>query len=212
MTELVRVEPRAEIEVADTMRERASEVLSQLKSLKSSLVVNLLHMGDLLLEVKQNNYHLILGHSDFQSWLDNSGLDIKIAHAYDLMRVVSKAKAVGIERPQLEQCNISALKEIMRLSPDTEADKIKELVDYAKDHKVSETKKLVDQIKIDKGEELYTLKAFRISNDVLENVVEPAIEKFHLDYGQVINSETNEVVEPSDGKFLEIACAEYLGG
>lgn len=194
------------------IEERAADIVVQLKSLKSSLVVNLLHMGDLLLEVKQNNYHLTLGYTDFQEWLDDAALDMKISQAYYLMRIVSKAAALEIPRPELEACNISALKEIASLSVDTQADKIRELVEYAKDHSAAETKEEVDKIKLAEGQELYTLKGFRVPVSVVENVIDPALEQFRLEYGQTIDSESGDVIEISDGKVLELIFVDWLNG
>ena len=207
-----RLETSSELAIAHDARERASEVLSQLQGLKSNLVANLLCMGDLLLEVKQNSYHIISGYSDFQAWLDDSKLDMKISQAYYLMRIVSKTNFLDIPRSELEACNISALKEIASLDVDRQADEIRELVEYAKDHTIKETQSKVDAIKVANGQELYTLKGFRVPNSVLEDVIEPAIEQVRMQYGQTIDSETGEYIEISDGKALELICGDFLAG
>lgn len=207
-----RLEASNEIELADTVRERITEVLSQLQGLKSNIVSSSLIMGDLLLEVKQNNYHIIAGYSDFQSWLDASRLDIKISQAYYLMRIVSKANALDIPRSQLEACNITALKEIASLDVDKQADEIRTLVEEAAGASGSEVENKVNAIKVANGQEIYTLKGFRIPNSVLEGVVEPAIEQVRMQYGQTIDGETGEYIEISDGKALEMICADFLAG
>ena len=211
-TSLARIEPLDETLTTARVEERAGEIVTQLHSLKSSLVSNFLSMGDLLLEVKQNNYHVVLGYENFQEWLDASMLDIRISQAYYMMRIVSKAAYLDIPRAELEQCTISGLKEIASLDEDSQGDKIKELVEYAKTHSAKDTTKQVDRIKLESGQELYTLKAFRVPNIVLEEVIEPAIERMQLEYGQTIDSESGDVIEISDGKALEMICANYLSG
>src|SRR6185437_6425653 len=108
--------------------ERAAEVLAKISAIKDGITETAFELGDLLSEVRKNEYHSVWGFPSFGEWLGQSGLDMSERTAYYLVKIVDTSKALGISRDQLKAVKMSKLKAIFTLDANEHAEEIKALV------------------------------------------------------------------------------------
>jgi hypothetical protein len=189
--------------------ERAKEVTALVKDVKANLVDNLLYLGELLSEAKANSYAEMLGFSSFAEWLDSSGLDMSERQAYYLIKIIDNAKTLGIEKQSLSESKMSSLKEIFSLDPVTHAEQIKELVAKSPEMKLNQVRDEVESIKSGSGLEPTTWLNFRVT-DTQALVIRQALGMAGMQYGQLVNPDTQEVTEASNGTLLaDVICTTY---
>jgi hypothetical protein len=190
--------------------ERAEQLTLEVRALKSNMIDNLLTLGELMSEAKANNYAEVLGFSSFKAWLDDSGLDMSERQAYYLIKIVDNARSLGIERKQLADSKMSKLKEIFSLSPIDHADKIKDLINKAPELSLEQVRNEVESTKTNAGLEPTTWMNFRVTESQAI-MIRSAFEMAALQYGQIVNEETNEVHEASHGTLLaDVICNGYM--
>jgi hypothetical protein len=188
---------------------RAEEVLNTIRQKKTSLLDELLTLGELLSEAKRDNHPQQLGYDNYGAWLEATGLDLKERQSYYLIGIVDKAKTLDIPRQKLLASKMSKLKEIFTLNPETQGDAIRELVDKSVSLKLEEIQDAVQNKKGQEGQERFTWRNFKVSESVAETVVDPAVERCKAEYGDTIDSQTGEVRDISDGRALELICADF---
>lgn len=198
--------PSTELVVANS---RAIELTNTVKSLKSKLVDNLLHLGELLSEARLNDYPQELGFDSFAEWLEDTGLDMSERQAYYLIKIVDNARSLGIPREQLQQSKMSKLKEIFALDPATQGEQIKQLVAASADMKLKEVRAKVAEARGTAGLEPTTWRNFRVTESQAQ-VIDFSLANARMDYGQFVDENTGEVTEATDGTLLaDVICQGY---
>lgn len=187
---------------------RAQEVFAQARQIKANLIDNLLFLGELLSEAKRDEHYVVLGHGSFRSWLEAAELDMSETQAYYLARIVDKARQLGIPREQLAASKISKLKEIFTLDSETQADQIKQLVSDSSHLDLNQIREQVQAARVDDGEERLTWRNFRLTESQAA-IVDQAVNRVKEEYGNTIDSETQELVDISDGRAMELICADF---
>lgn len=188
--------------------DRAKEVFSTIKGIKTHLSDNLLTLGELLSEARGNGYAELMGYDSFGTYLEATELDMSERQAYYLIKIIDNSKALGIGRDQLKASKMSKLKEIFSLDPNAHADQIKQLVAESADSKLEEVKAAVERIRSDGQTEPTTWRNFRVTESQAQ-VINQAIDQVKEDYGDVINGSTGEIEVVSDSRALELICVEY---
>jgi hypothetical protein len=181
-------------------KERASEVTNEIKRIKSSLVDNMLYLGELLSEARANSYPELLGFQSFGEWLESSGLDMSERQAYYLVKIVDNSRALGIDRDLLQASKLSKLKEIFALDPAVNAEQIKELVAQSADMTLDKVRTRVNEIRQKGGLEATRWCNFRVT-DTQAEMIANALEMARMLYGQVVLPD-GEVREATDGTLL----------
>lgn len=190
-------------------KERATEVTHEIQRIKSSLVDNMLYLGELLSEARANSYPEMLGFQSFGEWLDASGLDMSERQAYYLVKIVDNARALDIGRDTLQKSKMSKLKEIFALDPAENAAQIKDLVERSADMKLDDVRKAVNEIRQKVGLEPTRWQNFRVTDTQAQMIAE-CLEMARLLYGQVVKDD-GEVVEATDGTLLsDVICPMFL--
>lgn len=158
---------------------RAEEVRQQLLSIKTDLVRRSLEMGRLLMEVKENNYHMVWGYQNFRTWLEeSSGLDISERTAYSMLKVVKMQQRLGLSDEEIERNKISKLIEIASLPEDLDEDKVRGLIQDAESSPLSTVKEIVGALK----NEVHVYKTLKFDEDGAE-VWSSAIERARQTHG-----------------------------
>jgi uncharacterized protein with ParB-like and HNH nuclease domain len=189
--------------------ERAQAVDAQIRELRVNLVDNFLHLGELLSEAKENNYAEALGYDNFAHWLEESGVDMSERQAYYLIKIINNARGLGISREELAGAKMSKLKEIFTLDPETQGDKIKQLVADSGSLKLDDIRERVHQARHADGQERLTWRNFKVSESQAETI-DAAVERAKRELGTIIEHDTGEVIEPTDGRALEMMAADFL--
>lgn len=173
------------------------------------MVGNMLYLGDLLSEAKQENYAHQWGFNNFDEWLKSSGLEVGRSTAYYLIKIVNKSRELGIPREQLLKSKISHLKEIFSL-PIERGEEIKQLVSNSPEMSLGEVSEAVANVRVEQGLERMVWRNFRVTEDAAREIIDPAIERCKSEHGSTVDSSTGEIVDISDGKALMLICADFL--
>jgi hypothetical protein len=194
----------------EIVTQREVEVFNAVSKMRETLLEDLLFLGDLLSEARRDDHATKLGYTAFGDWLEATGIDMSERQAYYLVRIVDNAKELGIPREQLMQSKISKLKEIFMLDPSSQGDKIKQLVADSSSQALDEVREKVRQTRVEAGEEPLTWRNFKVTQSQAE-IIDEAIERAKREYGHTIDAQTQELVDISPGKAIEMICADYLG-
>jgi hypothetical protein len=205
---LITVSPN-KLSTAIVSSSRAHEVREQINQLKSNMLENMLDLGELLAESRDNDYPAHWGFSTFEDWLLNSDLEMGKRTAYYLMKIVDTSRALGIPREELKKSKISKLKEIFVLDAKTHAAEIKQLVADSSTQSLDEVRERVGTIREKHGHEPLTWRNFRVTASQAE-IIDQAVERARNEYGHTIDGDTGELLDISDSKALEIICADFI--
>jgi hypothetical protein len=187
---------------------RAKEVFTTIKGIKTHLSDNLLTLGELLSEARSNGYAELMGYDSFGSYLEATELDMSERQAYYLIKIIDNSRTLGITRDELKASKMSKLKEIFSLDPAVHGNDIKQLVAESADSKLEEVKAAVERIRSDGKTEATTWRNFRVTESQAQ-VIDQAIEQVKEDYGDVVNGSTGEIENVSDSRAFELICIEY---
>ncbi len=186
---------------------RASEVKTQLITIRGHIEDDFFSLCDLLREAQEGDYATVWGYDTFKDWIERgSGLDMSASQAYYLVKVSKTAHLLGLTREQLKAVKVSKLKAIFMLNPDEFAAEIKQLIDEAPGMSLEEVKSRVQSLRGEAETEYYTLK---LEKFVKENF-EAAIELCRKNYGSVVSN--GDPVDISISKCVELIIADYLAG
>ena len=195
---------------ATELAPRAFAVLSRVNQLKSGINENVLELGELLVEIRDNHYHQVWGFDTLALWLGSSGLDVGERQAYYLMKVIDSAKKLGIGRDEMAKVKVSKLKKIFTLNPDKHPERIKQLVAAGEGVSLDEIIKEVAKTRADDdGWEAKTWRNFSLLTSQAA-IVDEAVERAKMESGSVTNAVTGEVMDISNATALERICADYL--
>lgn len=191
---------------------RAEVVRQRIFEIKGDLVKRALELGSLLLEARNNDYHVVWGWTRFGDWVEDSDLDMSERQAYYLIQIVERSRALGITQEQLEAVKLTKLKEIFALkaAPD---EVIKQLVEDAQTCTLEEVRLKVQELRQGAEDETYTflnldLKGRRLPRDAKDSITK-AFENVRRRYGSSVNSQ-GEVDDIPDWRVLELLCVEYM--
>lgn len=196
---------------SDQLVKRAAQVKAQIDRIRGNLVDSFYELAELLAEARRFEFNLDWGYPRFGDWVEEgSGLDISERTAYYMIAVIEKSKELGIPRSELRQSKVSKLKEIFTLDPKTQGDRMKQLVADSATETLEQVKLKVNQIKAAAGDEIFVTKTITFTQDGYENTVKPGAERIRLEYGDSYDPRTNEAVEISLGRCIELVFADKL--
>lgn len=189
---------------------RATTVRAQVESLKNSLGDKTWEMAALFSEARAKSFHHLWGFSDFDEYIDKSNFDIGSREVRYRIRVNDVSLQLGITRTQLKAVNISKLKEIFSLDPVKQSDDIVRLVDDAVTMSLEEVRQSVRELKGSDPETDLCWWNIQLLRRAKEETILPALQKVKLEYGPTMSDVPGQSVEISDGRALEMLCADKL--
>lgn len=184
---------------------RQSDVLNAILEIKSSLIERSLELGALLIEAKENDYHLAWGHPTFRSWLEHdSGLDMSERQAYYLMAVVKRSNELGIPQETLRKVKLSKLKVIMSLPAETDPQTIIDLVNEAENASLETVKDVAATLS---GSE-HVYKTFKLPKEFADDVYRVAVEGCRRQAGSDTRDD-GSVSDISESRCLELIYGDF---
>jgi hypothetical protein len=197
------------VQQSPEVQRRAEEVKEQLSKVRASLEDNFFSLCDLLRETHKNAYHHTWGFSNFESWVENSGLDLSPRQAYYYISIASKAEKLGLDRSDLAAAKISKLKEIFTLDPTEYAGEMKELVAAAATEGLQAISDRIKEIRKRDGKPTERTYSMKFSTEIKETQ-QKAFELARMNYGETIDQETGALREATDSQCMEIISVSYI--
>jgi hypothetical protein len=208
-------EPNVPAIVGEVEAGRAATVRRQINKLIATSNSSTFDLMDLFHESKTKNYIAGWGFESFSKYAKS--LDIKYTKAYYLVKIKENMLAAGLERVQYEPVGMGKLRIISRLKPETEYKGtpvsllIRELTLKAGQMTQEEVQFEVDTIMGLTEDESMVWINLKVKKLARENVIKPAFEKAKKHLGTTPSpDEEGQHVDASDGRALEMICANFL--
>jgi hypothetical protein len=207
--------------VGESIAGRAASVRRDLLLLSSSINRSIFDFGDLLYEVRENNYYAAWGFSSLAEYAKHE-LNLKQRKAEYLVRIVRVMKAVGLKRSQYESCGISKLRDIVTLNPEASYwntdSKVSEPLDEHIVRLVLDHDKLTVEATHDEvlrlqgrtGPDSPVTRSTTYPKSVWENIIKPARELARQMLGSAGRDEEGQGKEYSDAACDEVIFADFL--
>lgn len=210
------MEPTApQVIVGEAEAGRAANVRRAINKLVAATNTSTFDLAELLHEAKAKMYYRGWGFDSFSKYAKS--LALKYAKSYYLVKIVENMKAAGLEREQYEPVGLTKLRIISRLKHDTEFKGtpmsllIRELTLKAAAMEPEEVQYEVDALLGLTEDESMVWWNVKLKKLARENVVRPAVEKMKKFLGtQPSEMEEGKHVDASDGRAIEMICADFL--
>lgn len=181
------------------------DVRDQLEVEKKNFVKNFYNIAQLVTKIYNNKLYEYWGFGSFKDFVQES-LDLNLAIAYRLVSLVNGQQALEIPTEELLQIKSTNLLEIFSLNPEKNSEEIKALLT---DAKTDTTEQIKNKVRKVKGLGTSNWIKFNLEEDALQ-VVNDALEKAKVDYGDSVDFSTGEIKEISNSRAIELICADYL--
>lgn len=206
--------------IGEQVAGESAKIRKELEGLVTSLNRSTLDIAELLHKVKSRKYYVQYGCNTFREYVQT--LDLKLRKAHYLARICEVMNECNIPRSEYEQVGIAKLREISSVDLDGsftnhntgEVKPMKEiiplLVESGKTVSLEAVKEQVRTLKGLTGENELVWLNICVKKEVKDKVVNPALELAKMNIGDAGKDDDGEAIEPSDGRALEMVCAEYL--
>ena len=206
--------------VGEAVSGERAEVQKALKKCIKLLNTSTFDIAELLFKAKSKHLYTEPTFADFVKTLD-----IKPRRAQYLETLAEVMSAANITRAEYEPIGVTKLRVITRLdpaatytNPDTNVaepmvDYIVGLVELATQHPEKTANDLEQSVRVllgEVGDNDMTWLNIRLLRLTKENIVDKAFEKAAINIGSVATDAEGVEQDASDGRKLEIICAEYL--
>jgi hypothetical protein len=220
-TYVVNLEAPAPIIEKDSRR--SDEVRQRLQQLDASLTITTFERGDLLAELKKNDYWRDYKFESFPDYVKKSGFDISPRQAEYEILISNRSKELGVSLIEKTKAKNSKLKVIYELDPtktvtdpatlveESMATIMHQLVIDAPSKTLVEIKAIVKRLKgeTEEPEGELTWMNWPVRRDA-KQVVTSAIELCVAQSGQTVDSMTKEVRDISTAQAIEAIMGDYL--
>lgn len=199
---------------------RSSAVLKELEKLSKGIETDTFDIGELLAEVKSQQYFQSWNYESFNEYVDKA-LNMKPRKAAYLVRIVTVSEIMGLPRARYEKLGMTKVREIFSLDPngffvnqekaqnEPMSGHILRLLDEAPDMTPTEVTAEVQRLKgLDKENTLVWARA-KIPKAAKEQVYDVAIELAKARLGSVGREDDGTAIDYSDGAALEAICADF---
>lgn len=188
------------IQASDKYTDRAKEVNDSLIKASSNAEDAIFDICDLLREAHEHQYHINLGYTRFDEWINDSPFDMSPRQALYLVTISNKAEYLNVSRDTMKAVKISKLKEIFSLNESEFSNEINALLEKAPSMSFEDVKAEVKALKqgssLQEPMEFITIKIPASAKQLISQALQKA------------NSESGK--ELSLGTALEYICAEYV--
>lgn len=206
--------------IGEQIAGESAKVRKELEGLVKNLNLSTLDVAELLHKVKSKKFYIQYGCNTFREYIQT--LDLKISKAHYLARIAEVMEGCKIPRPEYEQIGLSKLRELSTLdhnstyiNPKTgEIKPMKEIIPLlVESGKTVSLEAIKEQVRTLKGltdeNELVWLNLC-VKAEVRDKVVKPAFDLAKLNIGTVGKDDDGEAIDASDGRALEMICADFL--
>lgn len=194
----------------------SSKLKTSIENLVTDLNSSTFTLAEKLHEAKINGYVTAWGYQTMGEFF--KAINLKSSKGHYLIRIVNSMLVANIDRVVYEPVGIAKLRVITRLDPLADYDKvpavdiIKNLVEVAKDVDVEVLEEAVAKYLGQTEEEAQVWLNVKMNKSARDNVVKSALEKARMHIGTVSTDEDGKGKDASDGRCLELICADYLAG
>jgi hypothetical protein len=189
---------------------RAAEARVRIEKLKNNLADGRWELAALFSEARAKSWHYDWGFTDFDEYIDKSNFDIGSREVRYHIKINDISLQLGITRDQLKAVAISKLKEIFSLDPNKQAEELKALLEEAVDLSLDQVREVVRGLKGSDPETEMTWLNIQVLRRAKEATINPALAKIKLEHGPTMGDVEGQTAEISDGRALELLCAEKL--
>jgi len=200
--------------VGEAVAGASSKVRKQINEIIKGVNKSTFTLAELLHEVKSKNFYAGWGHETFGAYVKT--LDLKTSKAYYLVRIVENMMIAGVPKEVYEPVGIAKLRVISKLDPTKEYQGkpgtafIKALTETAKEVEMETLKEAVDHLQGNTGENAIVWLNVAVNKSARDLVIMPAIEDMRKEIGTVGQETDGTAKDSSDGRCLELICAERL--
>lgn len=199
---------------------RASKIKDVLENLVNNIEKSNFDIAELFYEVKSKGYYNSWGYNTFSEYVKT--LNIKSSKANYLERMARVMDTVNIPRSKYEPLGIGKLREITSLNPEESyknpktnelipmSEMIAELTERASLMSLEEVREYVRALKGLTGDDALVWLNLSIKKAALDEVIRPALELAKVNIGSVGKDDDGNSLDASDGRALELICADYL--
>lgn len=204
--------------VGDADVSRATHVRRRITNLVKAANTGFFDLAELFHESKKNQYPAMWGFESFSAYGKALSKDynFKWTKIYYMTRIMENMEAAKLERAQYEQVGTTKLRMISRLKPDTEFNGvavsilIRELTLKAGQMTPEEVQYEVDKILGLTEDESMSWLNVRVKKLAKDNVIMPAMALAKKHVGSVGTDDEGQSQDASDGRCLELICANFL--
>jgi len=206
--------------IGEAVAGQAAKIFTEINNLIAGVNTSTFDLAERLHEVKVNQYYITLGHETFGSYAKS--LDLKVSKSYYLVRIVENMTTAGLARAQYEPLGIAKLRVISKVNL-IENDELVmyndlPMIDYihewvtstAKDMSLKDVEQVVDKLQGKTGDEAMVWLNISLKKTARDNTVLPAIETAKLHLGTSGTDADGKAIDASDGRALEIICADFM--
>lgn len=204
--------------IGEAIAGESKQARDRLESLIKGAHKNTFEIGRQLHIIKKYAYYD--GYTTFTEYLGT--LDYKLRKLQYMRRIAEVTDILGIPSEIYEPVGVSKLREICSLdisktwvNPDTGEEIslgvfVAEFMSKALLMSVDEVKSFIRTLKGITPEQELVHRHFYVSAQVLQEIVEPAIETAKRLLGTMKRDDEGNAVDYSDGRALEVVCADFL--
>lgn len=204
--------------IGDADVSRATFVRRKITNLVKAANAQTFDLAELFFESKKQQYFAQWGFESFSSYGKQIAKDynFKWTKIYYLTRIMENMDAAKLERSQYEQVGMLKLRAISRLKPDAEFNGvpvsilIRELTLKAGQMSVEEVQFEVDKIMGLTEDESMSWLNIKVKKMAKDNTIMPALALAKKHVGSVGQDEEGHAIDASDGRCLELICANFL--
>lgn len=199
--------------VGENQAGEAAKARRQCQALIKSMHTSAFDLMDVLYEIREKRFY----QPKFTTYVEFAkSLDLKLTKIYYLTRIRESMATAGITREKYEPIGIAKLRVIasIDLVKDGQVDqvavtKVNEIVDMAATAEPEAVRAAVAEFKGDVGEEAWTWINVKVRESQKAVIIE-AIELCKMQIGSTGTDAGGEATDASDGRALELICADFL--
>jgi hypothetical protein len=188
---------------------KAYEVRRQLASIASTINQDTFAMARLLWTVRQDKMYDKWGFGSMKDYTEKE-LQMKGSKAQYLTRIIEVVESfMGMDAPEYEHVGISKLRAITRLDPLKHRTEINQLILEAPELSLKEIESKVKDILGLVGDNALITRSYTVT-EAAYKVIQDAMELVRKQIGSKGRDEDGKAIEFSDGRCLELICADWL--
>ncbi len=207
--------------VGEAVAGESAKIRRRVDAVLKTINTSVFDAAELLAKVKVNKLYTSWGFNTLSEYFDSLDISVRKAQYLSCIGEVMSHPKINIPRADYEPVGIAKLREICSLNPESVyrtpegedvpmADYIRGFIYDRVGDKIEAIQRDVRILKGLIGENEQARFTLMVSRLVLEQVINPAIEKLRLELGPVGKDEDGMAVEASAGRCIELICAKYL--
>lgn len=194
----------------------SAKIKNNIESLVKGLNTSTFDLADLLFLAKTKNFISQWGFNTMGEYFES--INLKVSKGRYLVKIAETMAICQIPRSEYESVGTNKLRAICKIDPLKEyqgkggAEYVKGLVENANSVSVESIKEAVESLQGKTAEDADTWLNISVKRAARDNTIRPAIETMKKLIGSVAKNEDGNSVDASDGRALELICADFNSG